>query len=165
MAFPATGMFVQTFVKSLKSNGGYDKPPYITVNGFGGIYAGCSLYTNSVTTDLTTNIEEIFVSGQFFSNEITGAGYTTGGYLFTGTTFGHTSGGVVSYTNSSNPNWTGSTLSNVQGCVYYVPITEATVIKSFGLMAYNFGTAVSTVSGTLTIQLASSTIFTIDLIP
>lgn len=165
MAFPATGMFVQTWIKSLKASSGFDTPLNLCTNGAFGVYNGCSLYTNSVTTDLTTNVDDIFTAGQFFSNEISGAGYSTTGYLFPSQTFAHTSGGVVSLTSTTNPNWTGSTLSNVQGCVYWCPTLVSTVTTYSGILAYNFGTAVSTVSGTLTIQLASSTIFTIDLIP
>jgi len=168
MAFPATGMFVQTFRESFLNRPLSPTPTRqslidFTYNGQNGV----ALFTNAMTTpDLTTFLDNPFSDAVIAPNEITGTGYTSGGYILNNQTWGATTtGGNLAWINTVNPAWASSTLSNVQGCIYWVTSWRTAGQDTLSVLAYNFGTPVSTVSGTLTISLAASTIFAFDLIP
>jgi hypothetical protein len=161
-------MFVQTFRESFLNRPLSPTPTKqalidFTYNGNNGV----ALYTNAMTTpDLTTYLDSLFGDTIISPNEVVGTGYSSGGYFLNNQTWGATTtGGNLAWLNTVNPNWTGSTLSNVQGCIYWATAWRPSGADSLGVLAYNFGTAVSTVSGTLTISLAASTIFAFDLIP
>jgi len=168
MAFPATGMFVQTFREAFLNTPTSPTPTRQALIDF--TYTGqngVALFTNAMTTpDLTTYLDNPFSDAIISPNEIAGTGYSSGGYFLNNQTWGATTtGGNLAWLNTVNPAWTSSTLTNVQGCIYWVTAWRASIQDTLPILAYNFGTAVSTVSGTLTISLASNTIFAFDLIP
>jgi len=107
-----------------------------------------ALYTSGGT--LSPSSTTVYTS----SGEVVGAGYTAGGQLLTGITFG-VSGGVA-YMTFSNPSWSASTLTGVVAMLIYdsSQSNAAVAILTFA--------STSTVSGTFTVQLpaagASSTI-------
>ena len=167
MTFPATGMFVQTFKEALLNTPTATPVTRCLIDFAYNGQNGVALYTNAMTTpDLATYFSNPFSDTTFSPNEIAGTGYSSGGYILSNQTWGATTtGGNLAWLNTVNPNWTSSTLTNVQGCVYWVTAFRTSIQDTVPVLAYNFGTAVSTVSGTLTISLAASTIFAFDLIP
>ena len=152
MAFPASGLFVTTFVDALDAT-------QLAIDLDVDTHK-VALFTNSVTTaDLVT--DTAYGVGAWASNEVPNAtGYTTGGALLTVTTFLSTGAGVVTWDADNTP-WTSSTFSAVRGCLIYADALAG----DRGLVAVNFGADYAVTSGTFTIQWNASGIFTIDLIP
>jgi hypothetical protein len=154
MAFPSSGLFVQTFLSAL--NGGI-------VLDLDVLTHKVALYTNAMTTaDLVTDTA-YNVGAWATANEVVGTGYTAGGYTLANTTYTHTgtpTTGVVMWDNTVDPNWSTATIT-ARGALYYADALAG----NNAIVAQTFGADITSTAGTFTIQLASAGIFTIDFIP
>jgi hypothetical protein len=150
MAFPASGLFVQTFMKSFDAT-------QLAVNLVLTTHK-VALYTNSLATaDLTADVG--YSAAPWNANEVVGTGYTAGGNLLGTPTFAHSGTGVV-FWDAVDPSWAASTIT-ARGALYYA---DALASKN-GLVAQTFGADVSSTGGTFLIQLAALGIFNIDFVP
>lgn len=152
MAFPTpSGLFVQTFMKSFDAT-------QLAVNLVLTTHK-VALFTNSLAaTDLTT--DTAYNVAPWNANEVSGTGYTAGGYTLANTTFAHTGSGVVMWDNTVDPNWTTATIT-ARGGLYYA---DALAGKN-ALVAQTFGADIVSTAGTFTITLAAGGIFSIDFVP
>ncbi len=151
MAFPSSGLFVVTFVDALDTTQLALDLDLDTHK--------IALYTNSVTgADLTS--DTAYGSGAWASNEVAnGNGYTTGGAAFTGTTFTHSSGGVVLW-DGTDPSWSTATFT-ARGALYYADALAG----NNGIMAQTFGADITATGGTFLVTLAAGGVFSIDFVP
>lgn len=151
MSFPASGLFVATFVDAWDTTQlalDLDLDTHKV-----------ALYTNSVTgADLTT--DTAYGVGAWGSNEHSnGSGYTTGGATLTGTTILHTSGGVVVW-DATDPSWSTATIT-ARGALYYADALAG----NNAIMAQTFGADIVSTAGTFLITLAAGGIWSVDLVP
>ncbi len=151
MAFPSSGLFVPTFADILDTTQlalDLDLETHKV-----------ALYTNSVTgADLTT--DTAYGVGAWASNEhANGSGYTTGGVALTGTTWAHTSGGVIMW-DATDPSWTTATIT-ARGALYYADALAG----NNAIVAQTFGADIVSTGGTFLITLAAGGIFSIDFVP
>lgn len=149
MAFPASGLFVATFVDALDTTQlalDLDLETHRV-----------ALFTNSVASpDLT--VDTAYGVSPWNANEVSGTGYTAGGALLTGTTFLHTSGGVCAW-DATDPSWSTATIT-ARGGLYYADALAG----NNAIMAQTFGADITSTAGTFLIQLSASGIFTIDFV-
>lgn len=82
------------------------------------------------------------------TDEVTGTGYTTGGFTMTGVSVSLQSG-TATVDWGTNPNWTTSTIS-ATAAVLYESVSKSTVA------IYDFGGTVSDTAGTFTVVLPAS---------
>jgi hypothetical protein len=116
-----------------------------------------ALFTNSVAApDLTT--DTAYGVAPWNANEVSGTGYTAGGALLTGTTYLHTSGGVVVW-DATDPSWSTATIT-ARGALYYADALAGNNI----IMAQTFGADITSTAGTFLITLAAGGIFSIDFV-
>lgn len=152
MTFPASGLFVPTFVGALKA----------TLNALDLDLEThkVALYTNAMTTpDLT--VDTAYNVGPWATGEVAaGGGYTTGGITLTGTTWAHTTLGVVMWDATTDPSWATATIT-ARGALYYANAST----PKYGIVAQTFGADISSTGGTFLIQLAAGGIFSIDFVP
>lgn len=151
MAFPASGLFVPTFLDIFDTT-------QLAVDLDLETHK-VALYTNSVTgADLTT--DTAYGVGAWASNEVAnGGGYTTGGALLTGTTFTHTGTGVCMW-DATDPSWATATIT-ARGALYYADALAG----NNAIMAQTFGADIVSTAGTFLITLAAGGLFSIDVIP
>jgi hypothetical protein len=151
MAFPASGLFVPTFVTAL--NGGIALDLDLTTHKV-------ALFTNTLgAADLTT--DTAYGVGVWASNEVAnGNGYTTGGYTLANTTWAHSAGGVVVWDNTVDPNWAAASFT-ARGGLYYADALAG----NQAIVAQTFGADITATAGTFTIVLAAGGIFSIDFVP
>lgn len=152
MAFPASGLFVATFVDALDTTQlalDLDLETHKV-----------ALFLNALTgADLTT--DTAYGVGAWASNEVAnGNGYTTGGVALTGTTFVHTAAGVVVWDASTDPSWAAATFT-ARGALYYADALAG----NNAIMAQTFGADITATAGTFLITLAAGGIFSIDFVP
>lgn len=102
------------------------------------------LCTSSYTPDQDTHQYKSSIT-----NEVTGTGYTAGGFTVTGTTPSYTGGTNTTMIDGIDASWTSSTITARYAVVYdATPGTDATR----PLLCYvDFGADVSTTAGTLTL--------------
>jgi hypothetical protein len=100
-----------------------------------------ALYTSSATLDESTTAYSA-------TNEVTGAGYDTGGKTLTGFVSGLSSG--TAYITFDDPSWTSSTIT-ARGCLIYNSSKSNKAVACF-----DFGSDVISVSGTFTIDLPAA---------
>lgn len=150
MAFPASALFVATFVDVLDTTQlalDLDLETHRV-----------ALFTNSVTgADLVT--DTAYGVGAWASNEVTGTGYTAGGALLTGTTFLSTGAGVVVW-DATDPSWSTATIT-ARGALYYADALAG----NNGIMEHTFGADIVSTAGTFLITLAAGGLFSIDFVP
>lgn len=151
MAFPASALFVPTFVD-------VGDTTQLTIDLDLDTHK-CALFTNSVTgADLTT--DTAYGVGAWASNEVAnGNGYTTAGALFTGTTYAHTAAGVVMW-DGTDPSWAAATFTT-RGGLYYADALAG----NNGIVAQTFGADITATGGTLLVQLAAGGVYSIDFVP
>jgi hypothetical protein len=149
MAFPASGLFVQSFMKSFDAT-------QLALNLVLTTHK-VALYTNAITADLTADVG--YSAAPWNANEVTGTGYTAGGNLLGTPTFAHTGTGIVMW-DAVDPSWATSTIT-ARGALYYA---DALASKN-GLVAQTFGADIVSTGGTFLIQLAAGGIFSIDFVP
>ncbi len=150
MAFPASALAVVTFVDVLDTTQLALDLDLETHRA--------ALYTNSVTgTDLT--VDTAYNVAPWNANEVVGTGYTAGGALVTGTTWVHTSGGVVKW-DTDDVSWTVSTIT-ARGGLYYADALAGNQI----IFAQTFGADITSTAGTFLIAQHASGLFTVDFVP
>lgn len=145
MAITASGVFGLTLEKMLNNGAAIDLEAEDNK---------VALVNDSYTPNFDTH--------DFFNdltNEVSGTGYTTGGKAYTSTEI-TLSSGVLTY-DCADPSWTSSTIPNAMAAVYYCDSVASDPL----IFLQDFVSAVSTVSGTLTIQENASGLFTIDYTP
>lgn len=150
MAFPATALAVATFVDVLDTTQlalDLDLETHKV-----------ALFTNSVASpDLTT--DTAYGVSPWSANEVAnGGGYTTGGIALTGTTWLHTSGGVVVW-DATDPSWASAAIT-ARGALYYADALAGNNI----IMAQTFGADIVSTGGTFLITLAAGGLFSIDFV-
>ena len=152
MAFPASALFVPTFADALDTTQLALDLDLETHK--------IALFTNSVTgADLTT--DTAYGVGAWASNEVAnGNGYTTGGITLTGTSWAHTSLGVVVWDATTDPSWASATFT-ARGALYYADVLAG----NNGIVAQTFGADIVSTGGTFLVQLAAGGIFSIDFVP
>lgn len=150
MTFPASGLFVPTFVGGLGGT--------LVVNLDLETHR-VALWTDTGTYDLTA--DTAYGVAPWNANEAAGTGYTAGGLLLTGTSWAHTATGVIRFDATLDPSWATSTIPNVRGCLIYADALAG----NNGLCAINFGALYSSSAGTFSITWDTAGIFTWDVIP
>jgi hypothetical protein len=116
-----------------------------------------ALYLDALTPNFSTDVSYSATS------EASGTGYTAGGELLTTTVFTEAVAGSAVF-DAADAAWAGSTIANAMAAIIYA---DALVGNNLIVLS-DFVTAVSTTSGTLTVQWAaagSGAIFNIDLTP
>lgn len=116
-----------------------------------------ALYLDSLTPNFSTD------SGYSATGEASGTGYTAGGKAVTGTTFTEAIAGTM-VMDADDVAWTGSTIANAMALILYADALAGDNL----IFLSDFVTAVSTTSGTLTVQwvaAASGGLFNLDLTP
>lgn len=147
MAFPASGLFVATHVDV------YDTTQLALDLDLE--THRVALFTNSVVSpDLTA--DTAYGVSPWNANEVSGTGYTAGGALLTGTTWLHTSGGVVVW-DANDPSWSSATIT-ARGALYYADALAG----NNAIMAQTFGADIVSTGGTFLITLAAGGIYSID---
>lgn len=150
MAFPASGLFVATFVDALDTTQLALDLDLDTHKA--------ALFTNSITADLTS--DTAYGVAPWNANEVAnGNGYTTGGATVTGTTWVHTTGGVVKW-DTDDVSWPAASFT-ARGALYYADALAG----NNAIMAQNFGADFTATAGTFLIQQHASGLFTIDFVP
>lgn len=126
--------------------------------------SGESLEAEDNKTLLVTNSESPNFDTHDFRNDITaevsGTGYTAGGTALTTTNI-TLSSGVLTF-DAADTSWASSTIT-ARAAVHYFNVGASSTDQLVYLI--NFGSDVSTSSGTLTIQYSASGIFTLDYTP
>ncbi len=151
MSFPASGLFVATWVDLADTTQLAIDLDLETHK--------VALFTNSVAApDLT--VDTAYGVSPWNANEVAnGNGYTTGGALLTGTTYLHTSGGVVVW-DATDPTWAAATFT-ARGALYYADALAG----NNAIMAQTFGADIIATGGAFDITLAAGGIFSIDFVP
>lgn len=109
------------------------------------------------------------------TNEVSGTGWATGGIALSALAAGSTSAsptfaegttGSLRYDHTNDTSVSGTTLTNVQGCIIYADaVTAPAAMVDAMIVEVCFGAAYSTVSGTFAITWSATGIFEIDLTP
>jgi hypothetical protein len=117
-----------------------------------------AMFTNSITPDFSA--DTAYGVSPYDADEVSGAGYTAGGALLTGTAVSESPTGTVMW-DATDPAWAASTITNARCALIYADALAG----NNGIVLINFGGDYSTVAGTFTIQLAATGILTLDLTP
>jgi len=116
-----------------------------------------ALYLDALTPDFSANVSYSATS------EASGTGYTAGGEELTSTVFTEAVAGSAVF-DAADLAWASSTIEDAMGLIVYAEALAANNL----IVGIDFVTAVSTTSGTLTVQFtaaASGGIFNFDLTP
>ncbi|TDD54573.1 hypothetical protein E1286_05115 [Nonomuraea terrae] len=151
MALNGSGLFVATFVDMLDDTA-------LDIDWTSDTDLKAALYTNSITTpDLTTAVG--YGAAPFNVNEVSGAGYTAGGAVLTGTTLTGAAG-VMTF-DATDAQWAASTITAAEGVLIY----DNSQTGKNGLVLVDLGSPYSTSNGTLLISWSASGIAAVDLVP
>jgi len=117
-----------------------------------------AMYTNSIAS-MSYYTDTVQTAAPYNANEVSGTGYTAGGYTLANKTCTQSPNGTVMFDNTVDPNWsiTGSFATAARGAVVY-----DTTIASALICAINFGGDFNVTNGTFTIQLNSLGINTLQ---
>lgn len=158
MAWSGSGIFTSTIRDILDGTADID----LDTDSF-----KVALFNNSVTPDFdASSANTAYGAGTWASNEVTGTGWSAGGVALTANdlTGASPAAGQVKW-DAGDVNESGTTLSNIYGCLIYDD-TIASPVADQGLVAVYFSAGpYNTVNGTLTITWDSNGIFYIDLVP
>lgn len=116
-----------------------------------------ALYLDALAPDFSTDV------GYSATSEVTGTGYTATGELVTTTVFTEAVTGSAVF-DADDGSWPASTIANAMAAIIYAEALAANNL----IVLSDFVTAVSTTSGTLTVQWAapaSGGIFNLNLTP
>ena len=116
-----------------------------------------ALYLDALTPNFSTDV------GYSVTSEASGTGYTAGGELLTTTVFTEAVTGSAVF-DGDDGSWTSSTIADVMAAILYADALGGNNL----IVLSDFVTAVSTTSGTLTVQWTapgSGGIFNFDLTP
>lgn len=151
MAWNGSGLFFLTLEKFLKTS------MTVTTDDIEGeTNQYCALFDSTQST-YNFDTDTAYAVGNWTGSEVSGAGYTAGGQIQTGTELTVTAG-VLKYT-AANRVWASSTIVDAEGCLHYFTGGDEP------LLAVDFTAPYSTGNGTFTIQWNAGGIFTIDLVP
>jgi hypothetical protein len=117
-----------------------------------------SMFTNTITPNFST--DTAFGVTPYDANEVSGAGYTTGGTVLTTTTVTESPTGTLKWA-GDNTAWAASTITAARCAMIYADALAG----NNAIVLINFGADYSTTSGTFTIQWNASGVLTIDLTP
>lgn len=117
-----------------------------------------AMFTNSITPSFSA--DTAYGAAPYNGNEVSGAGYTSGGTVLTTTALSESPTGTIMY-DAADTSWAASTITNARGALIYADALAG----NNALLLVNFGADYSTSSGTFTIQWAATGIFTWDLTP
>ena len=162
MAWGGSGIFTQTILDIL------DQTTAMDLSGAGVSTFDVALFNSSVTPAYDAAATAVAFGGGTWTtgNEVTGTGWSTGGVALTGVglTKASPAAGQLKW-DAGNVTETGTTLSNIYGCLIYAD-SITTPVADQGLVAVQFsGAPYSTTSGTLTITWDTNGIFYLDLVP
>jgi hypothetical protein len=118
-----------------------------------------ALYNATKAGAVNYNSDTVYSS----TNEISGAGYTAGGVVITGTAFTRPGSGVCKYSSNSFQ-WTASTLSGVRFIDVYADAVTTPVADPL-MFGIDLVSAYNTSDGTLLVTPNSSGLVTFDLTP
>lgn len=110
-----------------------------------------AMYTNTLTPNFNTD------ASYSATNEVTGTGYTAGGTLLVTPTLVVASR-VMTF-DAADTAWASSTISNARGAIVYADALSTPTADPL-IVALDFGSDYSTVSGTFTIQWSGTGLFT-----
>ncbi len=117
-----------------------------------------ALFTASVTPNYST--DTAYGVTPWDANEVSGAGYTGGGAVITGTAVDESPTGTLRW-DGTDVSWASSTITNARyGLIYADALGGNNAIVNV-----DFGSNYSTVNGTLLVSWASGGIATLDLTP
>jgi hypothetical protein len=170
MAYTKSGLYLHTFQEILKATSLTGGAINLTLNTYKLSLVSSSATDGSSPVNFSTT-DSHWVS----TNEVTGTGWSTGGVLLSALAAGGTSAvatfaegttGSLRYDHTNDASVAGTTLTNLQGCTIYAdPVTAPADMVDAMLVNVCFGSAYSTVAGTLAITWAATGIFEIDLTP
>lgn len=109
-----------------------------------------AMYTNAIAAmNYYTDVAQ--TAAPYNANEVSGTGYTAGGYTLANKTITQSPNGTVMFDNTIDPNWsiTGSFATAARGAVVY----DTTIAANGLFCAINFGADYNVTNGTFTIQL------------
>ena len=149
MAITASGLYVTTFIDVFDTT-------QLAIN-LDAEDMKVALYLNALTPNFSSD------TAYSATNEVTGTGYTAGGNVLTTTVFTEAVAGSAVF-DAADATWPASTIANAMAAIIYADALAGNNL----IVLSDFVTAVSTTSGTLTVQWAapgSGGIFNIDLTP
>ncbi|MEV8638086.1 hypothetical protein AB0395_41185 [Streptosporangium sp. NPDC051023] len=149
MALSASGLFVATWTDILDTT-------QLAVD-FDAENHKIALFTNSITPNFSS--DTAYGVSPYNSGESSGAGYTAGGQLLTGTALSESPTGTIKWA-ADNMQWTSSTIT-AKGALIYADALAG----NNAIVLINFGSDFSTVSGTFLITWNSAGVFNLDLVP
>jgi hypothetical protein len=120
-----------------------------------------ALFSDTITPNFST--DTAYGTGTYASNEVSGTGWSAGGVALTSTTLAESITGSIVW-DAADVSQTSTTLTSAMAGLIYADALAG----NNAILLVDFVTAVSTVSGTLTITWAapaSGGIFSIDLTP
>lgn len=148
MAITASGVYVTNFIDSFDTT-------QLAINLDLETHK-VALFLDALTPNFSTDVT------YSATNEASGTGYTAGGNVLTGTVFTEAVAGSAVF-DATDASWPASTIANAMAAIIYADaLADQLIVLS------DFVTAVSTTSGTLTIQWTapgSGGIFNFDLTP
>lgn len=114
-----------------------------------------AMFTNSVTPNFDT--DTAYAVSPWNANEVSGTGYTAGGFLLANTTFAIVSGLLV-WDNTVDPSWTTSTITNARCGLFYADALAG----NNAIVLLDFGSNFSTVADTFNLHLNTAGILVYD---
>jgi hypothetical protein len=143
----SNGLFVATYVDALNND--------LALDLSSGSAFKLALFTNSLAPDFS-QAGAAYNTSPLNTAEVSGTGYTAGGLALTGAVFEELSGspGTSRWTFDSPIQWTGSTITNARGGLFYM----ASGLRA--VLLRTFGQDYSTQAGTFTINLHSNGVWT-----
>ena len=118
----------------------------------------CAMFTNTITPNFST--DTAYNVTPYDANEVSGAGYTGGGELLTGTALSESPTGSIMW-DATDVQWTSSTITNARGVLIYADA----LVGNNAICLLDFGADFSTNNGTFLITWAATGIFAIDCTP
>lgn len=146
MAITASGLFLPTFRDIFDTT-------QLAVN-YDGDTIKLALVDNTITPNFDTHDQFVDLS----SGEVTGTGYTAGGATLAGKSIS-ISGGDLDW-DATDPTWASSTITARGGVVY-----DNTLANDPLICLLNFGSDISSSSGTFTVTFAAGGFIQMDLTP
>jgi len=117
-----------------------------------------AMFTNTITPNFST--DTAYGVSPYNANEVSGAGYTSGGVALTSTALSESPAGTLMW-DAADPTWAASTITAARcGLIYADALAGNNAI-----LLIDFDADYSTTAGTFTIQLPAGGIFTLDLTP
>lgn len=156
MAFSASGLFVNPWIGKLQGASGQNFQ--LGTAGTPDTFK-VALYNNTVSTApySAALASAVYLVGDWVTgNEVSGTGWAAGGQTLSTPATTESPTGTIMWT-AGNVSVSGTTLSNVFGCLVY----DNTLATKYGLCGIAFGASYSTTSGTFGITWAAAGIFNI----